>query len=435
MDGGACLGGVIKLERHGRIQGRPPRDSRAPVARPAGRRLAQAAGRCSQAIATCVARRASCASATRADGNARRLPKPPGSRRASGPLQLSRSAALASPPGGGGAVALAAGPGRSAQPAASEAASTEAHRTVVKLRTALIILTAATIRACASGAHCATWSQTRRHPGEMPRPSRSHEGIHRASACRNCPIASRRSAGCWPPTRWPAARQQFRELSMEYARLQPLAQRFGATTAWNAIWPPPATCRPIPTHGMRALGEEEAGQVQRKLEPRRANCAGSCCPRMRATTRTSSSRCAPAPGAMRRRSSPVSCSACTPATRKAGDSRWRCLRRAPASTAATRRSSARIVGKGAFSLLKFESGTHRVQRVPATRHRGAFTPRRARWRFCRSSMRSSRSRSTRPELRHRHLPLLGRGRPARQQDRLRGAHHAPAERHRGGMPG
>src|SRR6266478_6001323 len=25
----------------------------------------------------------------------------------------------------------------------------------------------------------------------------------------------------------------------------------------------------------------------------------------------------------------------------------------------------RIVGKGAFSLLKFESGTHRVQRVPA----------------------------------------------------------------------
>ncbi len=30
----------------------------------------------------------------------------------------------------------------------------------------------------------------------------------------------------------------------------------------------------------------------------------------------------------------------------------------------------RIVGKGAFSLLKFESGTHRVQRVPATEAQG-----------------------------------------------------------------
>ena len=29
---------------------------------------------------------------------------------------------------------------------------------------------------------------------------------------------------------------------------------------------------------------------------------------------------------------------------------------------------------------------------------------------------------------HRHVPRVGRGRPARQQDRLRGAHHAPADR-------
>jgi len=30
----------------------------------------------------------------------------------------------------------------------------------------------------------------------------------------------------------------------------------------------------------------------------------------------------------------------------------------------------RIIGRGAFSLLKFESGTHRVQRVPATEAQG-----------------------------------------------------------------
>ncbi len=32
---------------------------------------------------------------------------------------------------------------------------------------------------------------------------------------------------------------------------------------------------------------------------------------------------------------------------------------------------ARVVGRGAFSRLKFESGTHRVQRVPATNRRAA----------------------------------------------------------------
>jgi peptide chain release factor 1 len=36
---------------------------------------------------------------------------------------------------------------------------------------------------------------------------------------------------------------------------------------------------------------------------------------------------------------------------------------------------------------------------------------------------------------HRHLPRLGRRRPAHQQDRLGGAHHPPAHRHRRRMPG
>ncbi|MCF5936323.1 PCRF domain-containing protein, partial [Xanthomonas perforans] len=31
---------------------------------------------------------------------------------------------------------------------------------------------------------------------------------------------------------------------------------------------------------------------------------------------------------------------------------------------------ARVVGRGAYSRLKFESGTHRVQRVPATESQG-----------------------------------------------------------------
>ena len=38
-----------------------------------------------------------------------------------------------------------------------------------------------------------------------------------------------------------------------------------------------------------------------------------------------------------------------------------------------------IAGKGAYSRLKFESGVHRVQRVPDTESSGVFIPRRPRW--------------------------------------------------------
>src|SRR5690606_6621094 len=36
---------------------------------------------------------------------------------------------------------------------------------------------------------------------------------------------------------------------------------------------------------------------------------------------------------------------------------------------------------------------------------------------------------------HRYVSRIGRGRPAREQDRFRGAHHAPADRHRRRVPG
>ena len=88
----------------------------------------------------------------------------------------------------------------------------------------------------------------------------------------------------------------------------------------------------------------------------------------------------------------------------------------------------RIVGRGVFSRLKFESGTHRVQRVPATEAQGRIHT-------------SACTVAILPELdevesvdinpggpAHRHLPLLRRRRPARQQDGFRHPHHAPAHR-------
>jgi peptide chain release factor 1 len=46
------------------------------------------------------------------------------------------------------------------------------------------------------------------------------------------------------------------------------------------------------------------------------------------------------------------------------------LSESPGEHGGYREIISRIVGRGAFSLLKFESGTHRVQRVPATEAQG-----------------------------------------------------------------
>ncbi len=87
---------------------------------------------------------------------------------------------------------------------------------------------------------------------------------------------------------------------------------------------------------------------------------------------------------------------------------------------------ARIEGKGAYSRLKFESGTHRVQRVPETESQGRIHT-------------SAATVAILPEMdeideiadqpggpEDRHLPRLRRRRPARQQDRLGHPHHPPA---------
>ena len=95
----------------------------------------------------------------------------------------------------------------------------------------------------------------------------------------------------------------------------------------------------------------------------------------------------------------------------------------------------RIAGKGAFSRLKFESGTHRVQRVPATEAQGRIHTSAVHRRHPARGRGGRRNRDQPGRPAHRHLPLLRRRRPARQQDRFRDAHHAPADRHRGRMPG
>ena len=79
---------------------------------------------------------------------------------------------------------------------------------------------------------------------------------------------------------------------------------------------------------------------------------------------------APARGGMRRHYFPETCSACTRALPSASAGRSRSSRKAPGEKGGYKEIIARIAGQGAYSVLKFESGAHRVQRVPTTETQG-----------------------------------------------------------------
>ncbi len=119
------------------------------------------------------------------------------------------------------------------------------------------------------------------------------------------------------------------------------------------------------------MAERGGGSARREdREARRGDPRCCCCQRTPRTRKARSSKSAPAPAAARRRCSQAICSACTRATPNFIAGRSRCSPRARARPAATRKSSRTSTGKGVFARLKFESGVHRVQRVPATEAQG-----------------------------------------------------------------
>src|SRR5437016_5590649 len=64
----------------------------------------------------------------------------------------------------------------------------------------------------------------------------------------------------------PGGSQQFRELSMEYARLQPLAERFGRYHGLERDLAAARDLRADPDASIRTLGEEEVGRLQPELD-------------------------------------------------------------------------------------------------------------------------------------------------------------------------
>jgi len=164
--------------------------------------------------------------------------------------------------------------------------------------------------------------------------------------------------------------QQFRELSMEYARLQPLAESIGDYQALERDLAAAHELQNDADPKMRALGAEEVArlagvvdaaesELQKLLLPKDPRDDRSIFLEVRAGT--GGDEAALFAGELYRMYARYAESKGLSAA---------VLSESPGEHGGYKEIISRIAGKGAFSLLKFESGTHRVQRVPATEAQG-----------------------------------------------------------------
>ena len=150
--------------------------------------------------------------------------------------------------------------------------------------------------------------------------------------------------------------------------------------------------------------------------------------------RPASSTSRPAAAAPRRRTGRRCCCACTCATASARATQVEVLEESPGDVAGIKSASIKVDGDYAYGYLRTETGVHRlVRKSPFDSQRAPAHVVRERVRLSRGR-RLDRGRDQSGGPAHRHVPRVGRGRPAHQQDRLRGAHHAPADQHRRAVP-
>jgi peptide chain release factor 1 len=153
---------------------------------------------------------------------------------------------------------------------------------------------------------------------------------------------------------------QFRDLSMEYARLGPVVDRYRGFLALEGDL---ATARELAMEeelkelGSRVDVEEQA--LQRLLVPKDPHDDSNIFLEVRAGT--GGDEAAIFAGDLFRMYA-----------RYAESKHWEVevLSESPGEHGGYKEIISRIIGRGAYSLLKFESGTHRVQRVPATEAQG-----------------------------------------------------------------
>ena len=164
--------------------------------------------------------------------------------------------------------------------------------------------------------------------------------------------------------------QEFRELSMEYSRLEPVAQRFKDYQALESELRAAQDLAVDADPGMRALGEDEGRRLQQVLAERDQELGLLLVPKdprderniyLEVRAGTGGDEAAIFAGDLQRMY-----------VRYAESRGWQVeiLSENLGEHGGYKEVISRVVGRGAFSAFKFESGTHRVQRVPATEAQG-----------------------------------------------------------------
>ena len=163
---------------------------------------------------------------------------------------------------------------------------------------------------------------------------------------------------------------QFRDLSMEYARLQPLTERFHAFRQLEGELAAARAMLEDSDAEMRTLGGEEVAHVQSRLAAEELELATLLIPKdprdeknifLEVRAGTGGDEAAIFAGDLFRmyaRYAENKGLVVETISESAGEH------------GGYKEIIARIAGRGVFSRFKFESGTHRVQRVPATEAQG-----------------------------------------------------------------
>ena len=162
---------------------------------------------------------------------------------------------------------------------------------------------------------------------------------------------------------------KFRTHSKELAEMQPLIEHFREYKDVAAQIA--ATEELIKDPDMRELAQEELKSLHARRDTLLAELKVLLIPKdPQRRRRTSCSKSGPAPAATKPRSSRPTSSGCT--TRYAERQGWRLevLNLSDTGVGGTKEVTALIEGKGVYGRLKYESGVHRVQRVPTTEASG-----------------------------------------------------------------
>jgi peptide chain release factor 1 len=163
---------------------------------------------------------------------------------------------------------------------------------------------------------------------------------------------------------------KFRELSMEYSRLEPVVTRYNAYLELLAERKSAQEMAEGADNELRELGREELGSLNARLEREEEELAKLLLPKdarddsniyLEVRAGTGGDEAAIFAGDLFRMYS-----------RYADEQGWgvEVLSESPGEHGGYKEIISRVVGRGAFSHFKFESGTHRVQRVPATEAQG-----------------------------------------------------------------